>query len=112
MADDKEAVWTKIEFRQAVDHLVEHGPTLDIGVARDIEDGSPLLRVKAQIDTGAERTCIDPQLARDLGLAATGKGRVRQAGVARPIFSNYFPVRLLLPSVANYLGVAAFGGPL
>lgn len=105
MSDDKEAGWTKIRIRQTVDHILKHGPSIDVDVAP--LSGGIGTRVMAQIDTGASRTGISPRLVRNLGLVPIAGGFVHQVGLPR-IHVPFFKVRLGFPSLDINVEVVGF----
>jgi hypothetical protein len=103
MTDNEESVWAKIAIRQSVHDLRKHGPTFEVGVT-DIATGTSK-RVYAQIDTGADHTCVSPVLARALHLKAIDICIVRQPN--EPVRgAPYFKVRLSLPLADIDLDVA------
>lgn len=63
----------------------------------------------AQLDTGADRTVVPLQLARDLGLAETGLLRLEGLGghpTAAPLFVVRLGVRGLVPALVEVVAVS------
>jgi predicted aspartyl protease len=60
--------------------LKSHGPRMRIFARPASPQNSKLVDVAALIDTGASRTVITPQKAKQIGLQQTGYGRISHAG--------------------------------
>jgi predicted aspartyl protease len=103
MTDNEEPRWAKITIRQSVDDLRKHGPTVEVFVT-DIQTGARK-GVIAQIDTGADGTCISPRLARALALKAADTCLVHQADKPTMLMP-YFEIKLSLPLIDVNLKVA------
>jgi hypothetical protein len=96
MSDDNETGWAKIEFCQSVDDLIQHGPSIDIGIGPSPYLGTGQIRVRAQIDTGAVCSGLRPGLAQKLGLSNVGTAIARIAGLA-PIETPLYAAMFFMP---------------
>lgn len=113
MTNNEEAGWAKIQTTQPINDLVEHGPSIEIGVMAIPFDGKSITSTFAQIDTGASGTGISPWLVKQLGLKPGDVAIAHEAG-RDPIETNFFSVRLLFPSnihiEMDVVGLPSLGG--
>lgn len=96
MSDDDETGWAKVELRQSVEDLIQHGPTIEIGIGPSPYLGRGQIRVRAQIDTGAVCSGLRPGLAQKLGLSKVGNAIARIAGLA-PIETPLYAAMFFMP---------------
>ena len=102
---------------QAVDSLVQHGPTLWVNIGFDPQfkygdtDGNPptsqVETVPALLDTGASESCIDEALAQSIGLPIVDRQMVSGVGGGTEV--NIYLGHIVFPSL-QYMQWGRFAG--
>jgi hypothetical protein len=105
MADDKEAVWTKIELRQPPEEIVKFSPMISLRMARldpmDCMVG-PVSKVIGLLDSGASIAGLEPEPVKRLGLERIREAVIHEAG-RPPIETLTYRVRLSIGSLSSRL---------
>ncbi len=97
MTDDEKARWSEINIHQPIESLVQHGPTLKVGISGVPFTGDNIIQAAAQIDTGASNCGISERLIKRLSLEPLpGEFLTVEAG-REPIARKAYWVRLRLP---------------
>ena len=97
MANDNKSRWIKIGFEQAVQDLIERGPTTTVGIAAS-GHYRPVTHALTQVDTGSGATAISPRLVEALKLKAIDSAVVQELG-REPITTDFFQVTIFVPEM-------------